>query len=534
MFHAQHISYKEAAFFNKIILDYIEGDETLRHFYSLPPNVEGIQKAIRKKNEQPLNRTALVSSLSRQYATLAMEQKVQNNIDLLHFPGTYTICTAHQPNLFTGPLYFIYKILHAIKLADHLNTILPAYKFVPLYYMGSEDADLAELNHFTVRGKKYEWKTDQTGAVGRMVVDAKLILILNELYNQIGVEPHGTEFIQYLKEAYTIGEIIQTATFKLVHTLFGKMGLVVLIADTPELKQQMINVFEDDLFDETPSKIVEASCTQLSKLFKVQAQPRTINLFYLKDNIRERIERNEKGWTVLNTKILFTASELRKELNDHPERFSPNVILRGLYQETILPNIAFIGGGGELAYWLQLKDLFQHYHITYPVLVLRNSFLFLEGKQQQKLNKIGVDIKDLFSDAGEIIKKMVQNNSSLNLSLQEYKDQTRHLFYKLGCHAFEIDVTLEQHVDALKKAVLNKLNALEQKILRAEKNKLGNKKKQIIDLKSELFPDNDLQERVENISGLYARHGKLLINRIYEESPTLHQQFTILTFTSKF
>ncbi|MBD0352490.1 MAG: bacillithiol biosynthesis BshC, partial [Flavisolibacter sp.] len=167
--------------FSKIVVDYLEGNEQLQPFYLHPPTLEGINQAIHQKQQQKIDRTLLVQVLQDQYKGKEQGEAVKQNIEALLSPDTFIVCTAHQPNLCTGPLYFIYKILHAIKLAAYLHRQLPHYKFVPVYYMGSEDADLAELNHFTIEGKRYEWQTDQKGAVGRMKVDKKLITLLDEL-----------------------------------------------------------------------------------------------------------------------------------------------------------------------------------------------------------------------------------------------------------------------------------------------------------------------------------------------------------------
>src|SRR4029077_7024880 len=137
--------------------------------------------------------------------------------------------------------------------------------------------------------------------------------------------------------------------------------------------------------------------------------PREINLFYLKDDMRERLEQKNGGYAVNNTDIFFSGDALEKELTDFPERFSPNVILRGLFQETILPNIAFVGGGGELAYWLELKPLFEHYSVPFPVSILRNSFLVLNAEQDKLAHKLGFDFSELFKTEvilqGELVKK---------------------------------------------------------------------------------------------------------------------------------
>ena len=398
---ATRLSYRQTGAFSKIVLDYIDRSESLKAFIKHPASVEGIQKAIEARKQFPTNRHTLVQELKKQYGIVKASALPYKKI-LMHYcrPIHLPITTAHQNNIFTGPLYFIYKILHAIKLADHLNTALPACKFVPVYYIGSEDADLAELNHINLNDEKLVWNTKQTGAVGRMKVDKDFLKLIDVIEGQLAVLPYGDETITLIKESYRLGEDIQTATFKIVNTLFADYGLIVLLPDNAALKNQMLNVFEDDLLNQTASVIVEKTSARFSELYKVQAHPRDINLFYLLDDQRERMEIKDSKYYVLNSKISFSKEELLTELRNHPERFSPNVILRGLYQETILPNIAFIGGGGELAYWLELKDLFDHYGVPYPVQLLRNSFLILEKKWQEKIARLGFSTEDIFLKNG--------------------------------------------------------------------------------------------------------------------------------------
>lgn len=529
MFSAQRIPYQQTGAFTKIVLDYLEGAATLSPFYEEHPTIDGIKELIARKQKQSIDRTLLVATLNEQYKELVVDEKVNSNITLLAKETTFTVCTAHQPNLFTGPLYFIYKILHAIKLAGELKKQLPEYDFVPVYYMGSEDADLAELNHFTVEGKKYEWATSQTGAVGRMLVDNSLLSLLATLEGQLSIYPYGKEWIDTLRNCFKEGNTIQQATLKLLHSLFSSYGLIVLIADQPLLKISMKQVFEDDLFLHAPSQIVSNTGGKLSEHYNEQAHARDINLFYLQNSIRERIESSGDKFIVHNTDIVFTASELKEELSVHPERFSPNVILRGLYQESILPNIAFIGGGGEIAYWLQLKDLFKHFNVPFPVLVLRNSFLVLEKSWQQKIEKLGLTLETIFQPNEVILNSLVKQHSVHDLALNGKLESASALYDSIYDQAQNIDPTLAQHVAAIKKQALHRLQELEKKMLRAEKRKFNEQKLKIETIKNKLFPKNSLQERVDNIGYYYSRWGHEFIEALYEHSLGLEQEFTVLT-----
>jgi bacillithiol biosynthesis cysteine-adding enzyme BshC len=309
--------------------------------------------------------------------------------------------------------------------------------------------------------------------------------------------------------------------------LFGEYGLVVLIADAKELKQQMRNVFEDELVHHNSAKLVEQTAKNLAQHYKVQAGGREINLFYLDEDLRERIERKGDVYAIANTTITFTKDEMLQELKEHPERFSPNVILRGLYQETILPNIAFIGGGGEIAYWLELKAVFDFYKVPFPVLILRNSFLLVEKKWQERMAKLNFSVEELFKPAEILLNEFVAKNSSHTLKLNGSLTDADALYEQLKQLSAAVDHTLVKHVDALKTKAVYRLQELEKKLLRAEKRKFDEQRRQIQQLKANLFPANGLQERIDNVSGYYAKWGREFIQKLYEHSLSLEQEFTV-------
>jgi bacillithiol biosynthesis cysteine-adding enzyme BshC len=533
MFAATRIPYNQANAFSRIVTDYLSGADTLKPFYGEPPTMEGFEKVLQKKKLQHVDRHTLVSVLREQYNNVTEAGAVTDNINSLLSEETFTVCTAHQPNLFTGPLYFIYKILHTIKLAEELKKKFAGHHFVPVYYMGAEDADFAELNHTWVEGKKIEWKKVQKGAVGRMKVDHTLVSLIDELGGQLLGAPHGAEVIRLLRSSYQQGTTIQQATFELVHELYGAYGLVVLIPDHPRLKAIMKPVFADDLFNNTSSEIVQKTSEKLSEHYTAQAYPREINLFYLKYDIRERIIRKDDVFTVHHTELRFTDEEIREELEKHPERFSPNVILRGLFQETLLPNLAFVGGGGEMAYWLQLKDLFAHYRIIFPILVLRNSFLVVDEKWKGKIDRLGLSLEEIFRPASEIMNTLVHNRTSRTLTLNGNFEMAEKLFEQISEKAGNIDPTLAVHVAALKTRSLKDLHELEKKMLRAEKRKFEDEERQVLRIRENLFPNDGLQERVENFSAFYARWGRKFIDELLKHSLSLEQEFTVLTEEGK-
>jgi bacillithiol biosynthesis cysteine-adding enzyme BshC len=529
-FKSTRLPYRQTQAFSSLALDYIDQVPRVRKFFSHTPSLQGIREAIAQRNSFDIDRTLLVRQFREQYTNVNGSEKVKMNIEKLASANCYTVTTAHQNNIFTGPLYVIYKIIHAIRLSEYLKQSLPQYDFVPVFYVGSEDADLGELDHVFLGGQKLQWQTDQKGAVGRMKVDKKLQTLISSIEGQLNVLPFGKEITGLLRNAYREGITIQDATFTFVNNLFGEFGLLVLLPDNPELKRRMIPVFEEELLQQSSSSIVQAASAELQSLqYKIQANPRDINLFYLQNDLRERIEKSgEDEWKVLNTDMNFNRGQLLSELAEDPGKFSPNVILRGVYQETILPNIAFIGGGGELAYWMQLKSLFEHFRVPFPVLVLRNSYLLVENKSREKINKLGLEIQDFFAPEEEILGKYVLRFRGEELRLNGSLTDIERMYDQFKKQASAVDPTLEKHVDALRSQAIEKLIILEKKMVRAEKRKLTDHQRQIHHIKVKLFPGNGLQERRENICYYYAKWGKEFLNALLDNACSFDHEFCVL------
>jgi len=524
------IDYRDTGAFSQMVIDYIDAHPDLQPFYQWPVSMEGIAGAMEARGQFNTNRSLLVQVLQAQYGNSANElQKEQ--IEKLADPHTYTVCTAHQPNLFTGHLYFVYKILHAIRLCRELKTQFPDKHFVPVYYIGSEDADLDELGQVHAGGRDYRWQTEQTGAVGRMRVDAGLLGLIKELSGQLSVLPFGRLWIDLLEQCYRPGNSIADATFQLVNELFGSYGLLVLQPDHALLKSSFAPVMQRELLEQFSAPAVKSVVSSLAEKYHVQATGRELNLFYLEEGLRERIEKIQDSparWKRVQTEKEWNEADLLSELRDFPERFSPNVILRPVYQEWILPNIAFIGGGGELAYWLELKAVFAAAGVPYPVLVLRNSFLLASGRQAQLLHKMGFEWKDIFAAENQLMEQFVRKSSTLRLSLEAEKKQLDEVYTAMRQAAVAVDTSLDKHVNALYQKALKKAEALEKKILRAEKRKFTDGQSQLHTLKAGLFPKGNLQERVENIMSWYARNGRQVLDELQQHSGSLEQQFTIL------
>ncbi len=524
-----HIPFSSTQMFSKLINDYVEGKGTAIDFVQYAPNVEGYQAAIEGRKLHPIDRGLLVEVLTAQYANMDPKAAVQQHIELLKSDETFVVTTAHQPNLFSGPLYFFYKIIHAIQLAASLKKQFPQYNFVPVYYMGSEDADLDEVGAFNLDATRYQWSTKQTGAIGRMVVDDALLKLIQQLEGYWSVLPQGKTALAILKEAYQKGKSINEATLSFVHAFFGPKGLLVLQPDDAKLKAAFIPVMEKELLTQFSHDAIQPAIAALSKAYHVQTEGRTLNLFYLKDQTRARIEKQGDQYIVVDTDIRFSQSEILTELHQYPERFSPNVILRGVYQETILPGVVFVGGGGELAYWMELKNVFQQVGVHYPLLQLRNSFLLINQKQATQWSSMQFGDQDFFKPMLDLEVAYVKKHASEALHLSDQMESLTNLYTVIKNEVVKVDPTLGAHAENLAHQAKAKIAELEKKMVRAERRKQAVAIQRIHRIKKELFPQDNLQERVENFSKWVGQYDQSWIETIMEHSTGLESKFRIIT-----
>ena len=526
---AEQVAYPLTGYFSNLVSDYLEANQKLTPFYTHTPDIDGVKAAIAARDSFNTPRIALVNALNKQYETVKASDLVTANIQSLANIKTYTVTTAHQPNLFTGPLYFIYKIAHTIALSRSLEKQVPGAKFVPVYYMGSEDADLDELGFVNIGGQKLVWQTKQTGAVGRMLVDVELLSLIKLIEGQIGVSVHGIAWVNLLKQSFTIGKTIAQATFEIVDHLFGAYGLVVVQPDSQALKSLFTGVIEKELTTGFSNNAVQQTIKNLSVHYKVQAAGRAINLFYLQGNKRERIVQTDAGYEVTALGLSFTKDQILTDVKNNPVNYSPNVILRGVFQETILPNVAFIGGGGELAYWLELKEVFADAAVPFPVLLLRNSFLLVPAKQALQLQKMHINTVNLFKGRPQvIIDSFVKANSVHHLQINTQIAAIEAQYALIKEQAAAIDVSLVDHIEALTHKQAQKLLQVQKKMLRAEKRKYEVEQQQITKIMEQLFPGGSLQERTENIADWYKIYGTHFVSAIVENSDDFSKGFTLL------
>ncbi|MDO5614758.1 MAG: bacillithiol biosynthesis cysteine-adding enzyme BshC [Cruoricaptor ignavus] len=511
----KNINFQDISSIPQLIKDFL--NEEISDFQEQKFNLKNIQNLINSKKEtfSKEKRETLYSVLSEQLSGLQLSDLQKQNLEFLKDENTFTIVTGHQLNLFSGPAFFVYKILQTIKTTAFLKENFPAQNFVPIFWLASEDHDFDEINHFKTEKHYYEIKGKSGGAVGRIKVEEQFFI--QQFSEEFKDTIFGTELIRWMNEAYAEGNTLAEATKILVNRLFSDYGLLMIDGDNARLKSQMKSVFRDEILEQ---KLMRFSKNKVEFLrghySKVQVNPREINLFYLSET-RNRIEKKGNVYAVVDTTKIFSEEELLQELELYPEKFSPNALMRPVYQETILPNLAYIGGNAEIMYWLELKDYFQEINLEFPVLIPRNSFLFISEKTEKKIQKLQLSVDDFFKNFAQVINQSLLSETDLDTVISDNEEKLKRIFSELKTNAKKTDPTFLNLVNAEETRQLKAFQKMQKRLLRAERKKQSEKLQRMEQLFLDIHPAKNWQERVFNFSVFYADYGKDWLQNCYKK-----------------
>jgi bacillithiol biosynthesis cysteine-adding enzyme BshC len=516
----------------KITLDYLNNGASIKNFFNRSNSVENYFDQIdeKKNNYDNSYRKPLCDVLKSSYHNVKENSFQINAIKRIANENTFTITTGHQLNLFTGPLYFFYKIIDTINICKKLASKYPQYNFIPVYWMASEDHDYKEIKFFNSNNTLFDWNISTKGTVGNLETQS-LAKVFDELVNCFGTENiNSKNLIDLFNTSYIKNKKLSDATFNLVHNLFGKHGLLIINPDNSKLKKILSKEIIDEIINENCFKNVSITNKNLKKIgFNPQVNPRQINLFYLKKNKRSRIYKENSIYKVFETNISFTKSQIIDEVNNYPERFSPNVLFRPFFQEKILPNLGYVGGGSEIAYWLQLNSFFDEKNITFPILIVRNSVLLMSKKNIKKCEKLDLNVSDLFKKTDNLIKYHISKKTDYSKDFTKLKKVISSNFIKLYKVAHKTDKSFMGALKAQEAKQLKGLMHLEKRFIKAQKIKHKDEIERIKALKDVLFPNNSLQEREINFSEFYKDYGEDFINILKSNLKPFVNKFIIIS-----
>jgi len=505
---------RDTSYFSDLANQINDNQSALQKYIQVPFSLENFEQQIELKKQGFLasQRELLYNVVSDQMSPYSNFEKVSHNVELLKEENTFTITAGHQLNMFGGPLYVIYKVMDAIRLAEELTKKYPSQNFVPVFWIATEDHDFEEINHLNLFHDTFSWESEQKGPVGRFSLDG-VEGFKNDIFSKFDNNP---EFVEFLNKFYKKDNLAD-ATTEFMMNLLGEYGLIILNADDASLKSSFAPIMKHELESHFSEKEIRKTTLELEEDgFHGQAMARPVNLFYIKDQLRERIIPKEDGEFEIGEEMI-SKEDLMEVLENHPERFSPNVILRPLYQEFILPNLCYLGGGGEMAYWLQFKGMFDQTKVPFPLIKIRNSVQWFDRSTNKKIEKLNLKYTSVFESIHEIKKQYVIDNTEEELEFSELEHKATDFIKELENSIVALDKGLEGYAKSESTKIQKQLDGVEQKLIRHQKKKHDDAMKQIDGIYSRLFPKNGLQERYDNMIPFLAKYGpKEFVGMVYD------------------
>ncbi len=442
-------------------------------------------------------RSVLYNNLFNQYTNIAnkehVDEKVWKNINKLRDNNTYTVTSGQQLHLFFGPAFVIYKILALVDFCDELASKYPDKNFVPVYWPASEDHDFDEIKNTKVFNHTFTWNTTPGNACGRLKTDS-VKEVIEQISTSVNLNEEQFKLLSEFEAIYTSSENLSEATIRIVNAFMGQYGVICVNGDQAELKKIFIPVIKKDLIEQSNIDVFnEIGEWMESKGYSTQLNARDINFFYLHDGSRQRIIKENGFYKTIDGKEICEESEISELIDKHPERFSPNAMMRPLYQESILPNVAYIGGNAEINYWIQLHKVMANNNISHPKLVLRPSVWISPLKTLQWLEKRHISPLQMLTSKTreELLNLIAENVPGLEgeiIAFNELRTKAQ------GITAQTVSSELKGLVEA-GKMYEKLLKNIDKQIKEAAIVSHAQTFEKLQDIKDSLFSINNIQER---------------------------------------
>ncbi|KXK52292.1 MAG: hypothetical protein UZ05_CHB002001335 [Chlorobi bacterium OLB5] len=532
--------------FNNLYLDYISGGgdemEKLKPFFnSMYRDNEEFFKVIDDKvhnysTNRYFDKNILIDILKHQNVTFGGDEYTAANIEKLSGEHTFAVVTGQQVSLYTGPLYTILKTITAVKLAKDLHERFPQFNFVPVFWLEAEDHDIDEADHTYIIDRQnelirigFEQQENNseenikrsTPPVGSTVFGEVINSINEQLRSSLIDTDFKDKIMTLVTKHYREGNDYKTAFAGLMNEIFKGYGVIFIDPSDIEIKRLLKPVFEKELT--SSPKLCESIITQsaeLEKHYDLQVKPKVINMFFLHNNNRLLIEPRDGGkFALKNSKRRFENDELMNLLEESPELFSPNVVLRPVCQDYLLPTAAYIGGPGEISYFAQLKPAYRHYDITMPVIFPRVSASIVESKISKFLNNFNVKFEDIFHHSF-LVSKVVDKLSEVKIEdeIGKYTDEINKIFYDMKNMTVKVDQALLNIVDNMKEKTKQNLEQFRGKLINAQAKKSETTTTQIDKVTNNIYPNHNLQERVINILYFLNKYDDSFIKKLFHET----------------
>lgn len=517
--------------FSRLFVDFVHAYDKVRPFFHVDRLDAGpVRQHLHTVADRYSYRERLVQALARQNRALGNHGAALEGIAKLGSRNTVAVVTGQQMGLFGGPLFTAIKALATIKWCHQYKSLFPDYDFVPVFWMELEDHDFQEVNRavvLSVENELVDVATDDHDAenrmrrpVGRIVLGDGTRRAIDRVRNVLQPTGFTDPLMSLLENTYSSGETMGSGFGRLMASWFGHRGLILCDPSDPELKQLAAPIFKRELDDpETSHRLVTAQSQRLSAVgYHIQADAQPSNLFLLSDeNSPSDMRHSEKVRITLDTALKHKAW-LTELIENEPHRFIPNVILRPLVQDHILPTVSYVGGPAEIAYWAQLAELYSQFGVLQPVVTARPFVTILEKKNKKVLDKFGLTVPDMFRDSESTIGEFVRRNSSIDIEalFGEWIGVHEHKANMVEIEIARLDASLKGAVETAQEKIRHAISVLKDKTVAAEKRSQSQTVGQISKAFHNLYPRSTYQERLLSSMHFINKYDTALWDRLYE------------------
>jgi bacillithiol biosynthesis cysteine-adding enzyme BshC len=510
--------------FNDFLYDY---QKVARFYANYGRSVEPLADHARRVGAQQFDRKRVPDALDRINRRAGSPELTFKHIEMLRRPGTVAIVTGQQAGLFTGPLYTIHKALTVIKLAACLRD--QGVEAVPVFWVASEDHDYEEVNHCRIVDREGHLKRIQYEAsghkadepVGRVALCEGIGKTIDELVAQLAPSEFTPALERDLRESYAEGAGFADAFSRLMARLFHEYGVVLLDPLDEELKQVAAPLYAEAI--RKSSEIARALVGRSRELeesgyhAQIHVSEDMVPLFIMDEGRRVALTQQKGRFTVKGSDRSFTSEELVELAERCPSCFSPNVTLRPVVQDYLLPTAAYIGGPAEIAYFAQLRAVYETLGRQEPCVLPRASFTIVEGRHQKTMKKYGLELQDFFDGLHPAVTKVVEQSldRSAAVAFTETERVLNEHLDKLGEALRQTDATLSDPLKRTREKIMYQLEHLRTRFIHSSAHRDETAYRQVERAFTTLCPDKNLQERELNVYYFLSRYGPALIEELY-------------------
>ena len=517
---------------HNLFLDYLYEFDNVKNFYktNFRDKDEYLQVFKKVSDNHTGFRTELPTILTGQYKDFSPSEKTTKNISALKDNKTLAVVTGQQLGILGGPLYTFYKIITAIKLSNFLSERYDDFRFVPVFWLEGDDHDFNEVRNINLvndnnevikieYGQEIE-EEENRGSVGYLKINETVNQFFSTLEQNLRTTEFTPDLLGKIKSFYSPGKTLKQAFKELVFWLFDQYGLVIFDPQDAEIKKLLKPVFIKEITDfrKHSEKLVHVSA-KLEELYHAQVKVRPVNLFYSNDEGRFLIEPVENEFRLKRKRKKFTYDELIEMINNEPENFSPNVLLRPICQDYILPTAFYVGGPSEISYFAQVMPLYDFFKVEAPIIYPRSSATLVEKNINSIVEKYNIGLSELFADIEKVKNKVIQSISQTAVDdiFNITSNQIEIAFDQLKEKLFELDKTISDSSSKYKQKIFYYIDELKGKAVDAQKKKYETTVRQIDKVANSLHPNSNMQERELNFIYFANKYGPEIYNRIFEE-----------------